>query len=212
MPLTGSAKPTTAPVRGRKLLTSILDQLDSEWATLKQDSVEMHGEDEAGLLAYYHCCTRVSLHWIDGDPYTFQFPPAYQPERLAKLCAYLTGLQDADPALVKQARERTLTGLRAAWPGYRDLAYPDMPPRWPHGTTDWECPPFSWEAIETLWDGDNWTGEGEKARTLFLPQFRYQETADFHLASLAVLYLNRQLRLYLTDLQPHPTDIAGRHA
>lgn len=207
MGLAGTSK--TAPksaAPSRNNLALILDQLDSEWATLKQDSVELHGPYEAGLLAYYHCALRVGIYWVNGDPYRFEFPEEYQQERLAKLCSYLASLQAAAPEEVKAARERNLTGLRACWPAYANLAYPDMPADWPHGVSNWEILPFSWDAIETLWSGDNWTGEGERARTLFLPAFRYRESADFHLASLAVLYLNRQLRYALTDLYPHPTD------
>lgn len=200
MPLTGTPKGITRIIR----VSDLLDQLDSEWSTLKQDSVELHGPDEAGLLAYYHCALRVGIYWVDGDPYRFQFPAEYQEERLAKLCAYLKGLQNAELSAVKAARERSLAGLRACWPAYANLAYPDMPADWPHSVIDWEIPPFTFDAIASLWSGPNWVGEGEKARALFLPTFRYRESADFHLASLAVMYLNRQLRWSLTDLYPHP--------
>lgn len=206
MPLTGSAKPAKAAPSGHKLIQSILDQLDSEWATLKHDDPALHG-DEAGLLAYYHTCLR-SLLPLVGDPYTATFPQGYiEAERLPKLCAYLTGLKDADPALVKQARERTLAGLRDCWPAYARLTLPDGV--WPATYTQPDdVLPFSWAAIESGWNGE----DDDPHRTQMLPTFATQASADFHLASLAVLYLNRQLRLYLTDLQPHPTDIAGRHA
>lgn len=208
MPLTGSKKQAATQAAPTIRISDLLDQLDSEWQTLKQDSVEVHGADEAGLLAYYHCALRVGIYWVNGDPYRFEFPEGYQQERLAKLCAYLKTLQGADVAEVKAARERTLAGLRACWPAYANLAYPDMPADWPHGVSNWEILPFTWDAIETLWDGDSVVGQGEKARALFLPAFRYRESADFHLAALAVLFLNRQLRWSLTDLYPHPEGVA----
>lgn len=207
MPLTGTTKAKAAAKAAPTIrLRDLLDQLDSEWATLKQDSPQLHGDD-AGLLAYYHTCTRCALHWINGDPYSFQFPEGYLGERLAKLCAYLKSLQGAEQQQVKEARERTLAGLRQAWPAYRELADPKGD--YPHEhycALDDEVLPFTWEAIETLWPGENWRAEdGADARALFLPQFATQASADFHLAALAVLFLNRQCKYMLTDLGHHQT-------
>ncbi|EYB67041.1 hypothetical protein DEIPH_ctg052orf0038 [Deinococcus phoenicis] len=200
MGLAGTSK-AAAPksAASRNNLALILDQLDSEWATLKQDDPTIHGED-AGLLAYYHSCVRPALHWVAGDPYTFAFPESYQRERLAKLCGYLKSLQGADAQQVKAARERNLAGLRAVWPAYRELNPDDVP----NGLSpmELECPPFTWAAIETGWNGDG----PDDYRINFLPAFATKESADFHLAALAVLFLNRQLRYALTDLYPHQTD------
>lgn len=197
MPLTGTntKKAAAAPTIRLK---DLLDQLDSEWSTLKQDSPEQHGQDEAALLAYYHACVRPALHWVNGDPYTFDFPESYQPERLAKLCGYLKTLQAADPEQVKAARERNLAGLRAVWPSYAALIGPEKYPD-DYCLIEVEVPPFSWAAIETAWNGDG----PDDYRTNFLPTFATRESADFRLAALAVLFLNRQLRYALTDLYPH---------
>lgn len=204
MPLTGTSKSTAPAKPTRRLdLQLILDQLDSEWATLKQDNPSLHGDD-AGLLAYFHSCMRPALYWIAGDPYTFAFPEGYQSERLARLCDYLKGLQGAELETVKKARETNLGILRRSWPAYRDLAAPEMLENG-QSALDLEVLPFTWEAIERMWSGDNWVGEGEKARTLFLPAFACKASADFHLAGLAVLFLNLQCRFGLTDLYPHNT-------
>lgn len=210
MPLTGTrtpkkaSTPAQAAKKGRALLTEILDQLDTEWETLKQDSIEMHGHDEAGLLAYYHSVLQPALRWINGDPYTVRFPNTYQDQRLASMCRWLTSLQDKEGQPVKEARERMVQALRQAYPPFRDLAYPDMPNDWPHGTTDWEVPPYAdLDAMAGLWNSDDPTPADDRAQ--YLPTFRYRATEDFHLAALALLFLNKQCRYYLTDLHPHQT-------
>ncbi|WP_019008958.1 hypothetical protein [Deinococcus aquatilis] len=200
MALIGSSSKKTTAAPGIRI-KDIQDQLDTEWANLKQDSISLHGEEESGLLAYYQCAARLGIHWVAGDPYTFQFPEAYQGERLAKLCAYLIGLKDADPALVKQAREHNLKALRVkAWPAYRDMAVPPIPQGM--SMMNVEILPFNWEGLERLWNGETHEVTGT---SVFLPAFQFPETADFHLATLAVLYLNRQLRYALTDLYAHST-------
>ncbi|SMB93362.1 hypothetical protein [Deinococcus hopiensis] len=195
---TSAKRPAAKPLAPAIRLKDLLDQLDTEFEQLKRQEREL---DEQLLWVYFQSCVRPALHWVNGDPYTFEFPAAYQVERLAKLCGYLKSLQGAEAEKVLAAREVNLKGLLTAWPAYRDLAIPD---HIPNGTSiaEQEVLPFSWEAIETLWDGENWTGEGEKARGLFLPQFGTKASADFHLAGLAVLFLNRQLRLPLSDLTP----------
>lgn len=206
MPLTGTKKaaPTTGkPKPNRNLVKTILDQLDTEWTTLKQDDPAIHG-DEAGLLAYFHVCVRCLLQQV-GDPYTAQFPAGYiATERLPKLCAHLIRCQELEGEPLKIARETVITALRASWPAYRDLAIPDAHETDPWGSVsayELKCLPFTWEAIEK-----NWTGEDDDPnRTKFLPTFSTQASADFHLTALAVLYLNRQCRYYLTDLKPHQT-------
>ncbi|WP_288482440.1 hypothetical protein [uncultured Deinococcus sp.] len=205
MALTGTAKGSkkaAAPAAPTIRLKDLLDQLDREWAELRLDwgaeATDPRNTDEAGLLAYFHTCLRPALHWVHGDPYTVVFPDEYQAERLAGLCRYLGILQTAELPQVQAARERNLAGLRAAWPSYRDLAIPKLSE---DGTSllDAEVLPFTWDAIETLWQGPNWIGDGKAE---FLPQFHSKASADFHLAALAVLFLNRQLRRKLTDLTP----------
>lgn len=206
MPLTGTrTKPSPAkPRNSRAELNAILDQLDHEWETLKQGDPAHHGED-SGLLAYYHAVIRPALHWMNADPYTWEAPTEYHGERLWKMCAWLRGLKDADRVSVKKAREQMLTNLRTSWPAYRDLCTGEVPNG--QSPLDVEVLPFTWEGIETLWQGQNW--EGDKP-AVFLPQFACKESADFHLSALALLFLNRQLKFYLSDLQAHPTDIDGR--
>ncbi|MDV6376228.1 hypothetical protein [Deinococcus arenicola] len=197
MALSGTA---TRPKPVKRLdVGLILDQLDSEWATLKQDSEELHGE-EAGLLAYFHTVLRCMLPLV-GDPYAATFPDAYAAtERLPKLCAYLVTLKDTEGQPLKEARERNVAALRACWPAYQELSNPEG--RFP--ATHTQPPdvlPFTWAAIESGWVGE----DDDLNRTKMLPTFATQASADFHLAALAVLFLNRQLRYYLTDLQPHRT-------
>ncbi|MFC4426275.1 hypothetical protein [Deinococcus navajonensis] len=198
MPLTGTKTASTPKPKRGVAYDAIIDQLDSEWASLKQDNPELHGDD-AGLLAYFHSCTRSLLHDI-RDPYTQTWPAEYEEaSRVPKLCAYLRSLQDQEGTPVKIAREQMLQGLRTSWPAYRDL----NPVEIPNGTSilDQECPPFSWEALVS-----NWPGETAQPHTQSLPHFSSKEVADFNLAAFALLFLNRQLRYYLTDLKPHPTD------
>lgn len=202
MPLTGTKK-ASAPRRQSNLLTTLLDKLDTEWTTLKQDSVEQHGLEEAGLLAHYQSNVRGLLQDI-RDPYTAQFPPEYvQESRLPGLCRWLTGLQGADTVQVKTAREQMVTALRQCWPAYQEV----NPIEVPNGTSvrDHEVPPYTWEGLVT-----NWPGETEEPHTLTLPHFSCTAVADFNLTALALLMLNHQLGYYLTDLHPHPTDVGSK--
>ncbi len=206
MPLTGTKKPSAStgkPKTAGNLVKAILDQLDTEWATLKQDDPAIHG-DEAALLAYYHVCTRCLIQQV-GDPYTAQFPQGYlDTERLPKLCAYLIKCQDLEGEALKAARERAVAALRTCWPAYRDLAIPDaheIEPWGSHAAWELKCLPFTWAAIEQNWHGE----DDDPNRTKFLPTFSTQASADFHLHGLATLLLNRQCRYYLTDLKSHQT-------
>lgn len=205
MPLTGTRTPKKASTpaqvakKGRALLTEILDKLDTEWETLKQDSVEQHGLEEAGLLAHYHSNVRGLLQDIGGDPYTLTWPAEYaQASRLPGMCQWLRGLQDQEGESVKAAREKMVAALRASWPAYRDI----NPIEIPNGTSlrDHEVPPYTWDALVT-----NWPGETEEPHIQSLPHFSCRAVADFNLAALALLFLNRQCRYYLTDLHPHQT-------
>lgn len=202
MALSGTKAPSKTGSKTKKLLPLILDQLDREWTELRLDwgaeATDPRNTDEAGLLAYFHTCLRPALHWVHGDPYTVVFPDEYQGERLAKLCGYLREKLSASMEEIQAARELNLRALREKWGPYRDLAIPEG---LPDGTSALEAEvlPFTWAAIETLWQGPNWIGDGPAQ---FLPDFRYKASADFHLAALAVLFLNRQLRRKLTDLTP----------
>lgn len=195
MALSGTA---TKPKPVKRLdIQLMLDQLDSEWQTLKQDSEELHGEG-AGLLAYFHTVVRCLLPLV-GDPYAATFPDGYAAsERLPKLCAYLLSLKDSEGEPVKAARERMVASLHASWPAYRELTCPEGQFPATHTQTP-DVLPFSWDAIESGWNGE----DDDPHRTRMLPAFATQASADFHLASLAVLFLNRQCRYYLTDLKPH---------
>ena len=204
MALTGTAKGSkkaAAPATPTIRLRDLLDQLDREWTDLRlnwaADAADPRNTDEAGLLAYFHTCLRPALHWVNGDPYTVVFPDEYQSERLAKLCGYLREKLSAPLEDVQAARELNLRALHEKWPAYRDLAIPELAED--GSLLDAEVLPFTWEAIETLWQGPNWIGDGPAQ---FLPQFHSKASADFHLAALATLFLNRQLRRKLTDLTP----------
>jgi hypothetical protein len=192
---TSRSKKAAPPVTPTIRLKAILEQLADEWDAFKADPQS----DFDSLLVYYHCTIQIALHWIDGDPYTCTFPAAYQGERLAKLCEYLRGLQDAESMQVKAARERNLAALKASWPEYRDFAIGDVPIGM--SVRDMETPPWHWEGLGP----QQWAGYEGNEEPRDLPTFPYKCSADFHLASLAVLYLNRQLRYALTDLYAHST-------
>lgn len=205
MALTGTAKASkksAAPAIPTIRLRDLLDQLDREWGELRLDwgaeATDPRNTDEAGLLAYFHTCLRPALHWVNGDPYTVQFPDEYQGQRLAKMCGYLREQLTVSPEAAQAARELNLRALREKWGPYRDLAIPEG---LPNGTSALEAEvlPFTWAAMDTLWQGPNWMGDGPAQ---FLPQFHSKASADFHLAALATLFLNRQLRRKLTDLTP----------
>ena len=196
MALTGTSAAKAKPAAGRDDLRLILDQLDSEWATLKQDDVELHGLDEAGLLAYYHSCTRSLLQDI-RDPYGRTWPEEYrQNSRIPAMCDWLIRLRDQEGAPVKAARAQMVQALRQSWPAYRDLTHPDIP----NGMSvlALECPPYSWETLVT-----HWPGEVTPQDTATYPHFSSKAVADFNLAALALLLLNRQLRYALTDLRAY---------
>lgn len=204
MALTGTAKGSkkaVAPAAPTIRVKDLLDQMDREWTELRLDwgaeASDPRNTDEAGLLSYFHSCMRPLVQLINGNPYTLIFPQGYiEAERFPKLCAYLTSLQDAEPEKVAAARELNLRGLRAAWPAYRDLNQPEIP----NGSGDLllEVPPYNWAGLESGWNGEN----DDPYRERMLPTFAVKASADFHLAALAVLFLNRQLRRKLTDLTP----------
>lgn len=201
MPLPGVTTPRKAGGRPKNLVPLILDQLDREWSELRLDWAAEAGDprntDEAGLLSYFHGCMRPLVQLIGGNPYVLTFSPAYvAAERFPRLCAYLGSLQGAAPEQVRAARELNLRGLRAAWPAYRDLNQPEIPNG--SGELLLEVPPYAWAALETGWAG----AEDEVYQERMLPTFAVQASADFHLAALATLFLNRQLRRKLSDLTP----------
>lgn len=193
MSLTGTSKRQAAPTPAPTIrLKDLLSQLDSEWATLKQDSVELHGLDEAGLLAYYHCAVRVALPWVGGDVTAFPFPEAYAGERLHRLACYLRAL---DPEQYKAVRNQQVAHLRAVWPAYAEQC-----------TGFWqeaEMLTFTWDGVDRLWQTPESAAQDQN---YYLPKFACKASEDFHLVALAVCTLNRLLRYSLTDLYPHPTD------
>lgn len=195
MPITPATKPAQ-PGRKRISLKLLLDQLDQEW-----EKAQPLGGPDADLLAYYHSAIRVALHWIDGDPYAYQFPRAYQGERLAKVCAYLQRLETADSQTLIRERDRQVTLLRErAWPQYAEvcagMTYEGT------GGTQAELT-YTWAGIDSLWGSDE--GEGPKdAPPPYLPRFYAPESETFHCCALAVLYLNRANKLPLTDLDITP--------
>lgn len=120
MPITPEVKRTARKVS----LGFLLKILDQEWEKL-QASVELNPQQSnwsSGLYSYYHAGVRVALHWIDGDPYTYKFPPAYQQERLARLCAYHVRVESLTGEALFDERDKQVTLLKeTVYPVYAEV-------------------------------------------------------------------------------------------
>jgi len=207
MALTGTTKrgqTPQAPPAATIRLKDLTEQLDHEWSLLRQE--DPASDHEATLRAYYHCSTRVALHWIGGDPYHFNPPEAFKQERLWKLCTYLRSLTEDQ---YKTARGQQLAQLRGpAWTNYLAIAIPD---HYADHTSplDLEVLPFTWEGIDTLWQTTESVPADRPAD--YLPRFASKASEDWHLVCLATLFLNRACKYALADLTPYPTG-DGRNA
>lgn len=190
----------TAPARIKPAL--ILEQLDREWANLRQD--DPSEDHEAVLRAYYHASVRVALYWIDFDPYTFAPPAAFHGERLYRLCLWLRSINPEDTQALKNARAAQLATLRgAAWENYSTLCVPV-----PDGSSqiDIEAPLYTWDAIDTLWQTEEYLKQlPADASASYLPKFSSKASEDWHLVCLAVLFLSRACKYALADLTLYTT-------
>lgn len=190
MPLTGTSKAPArkTPIKPNVSLELLQDQLDAEWRP-----------DADDLAVYFHAAARTALHWIAGDPYAVQFPPTYD-TRLVRLCAWLRGQQDSDPAALLATRDAQVTALRErTWPAYRDTCTLASHERGT-GTGPHSPPEFDWAALDGTWDED---GPAD-ARASRLPVFLSAESEAWHCNVLAVLFLNRAVKMPLCDLDVTP--------
>jgi hypothetical protein len=191
-------------VRSRRIdLKDLIDQLEHSYELLLQEDA---AETEVALRAYFFTANSVALHWIGGDPYTCSFPQEFQGQRLAKLCAYLRTLEGADSQTLKEARASQLAQLRGvAWDNYIAECTPLQEAPYANGecALDREILPFTWSGIDTLWSEN--TVAPAVASADYLPAFQCKASEDWHLVSLAVLFLNRACKYALSDLHPYPT-------
>lgn len=196
MPITPAAKRTARKIS----LKLLLDQLDQEWG--KHQAGGPYPEAwENDLLAYYHAGVRVALHWIDGDPYTYQFPREYQGERLARLCGYLQTLEDVTGLPLHTERDRQVQLLRGtAWPVYAEVCAGMTHEGGPGISAELT---YTWSGIDSLWSEQNPEGP-QDAPPPYLPKFHAPESETFHCCALAVLFLNRATKRPLTDLDITP--------
>lgn len=184
----------------------LLKILDQEWEKL-QASVEKepwNGHWQSGLLPHYFAGVHVALHWIDGDPYTYKFPPAYQQERLARLCAYLQKMEALTGEALFNERDKQVTLLsETVWPGYAEVC---VGMGHEEGTGDKPMPPeltYTWEGVDSLWSEHEPAGPMNEVLP-YLPKFHSKESEAFHCCALAVLFLNRACKCGLADLDVTP--------
>lgn len=181
----------------------LLKTLDREWADHEAGEAQQPYPErwEVDLLAYYHAAIRVALHWLDGDPYTYKFPRAYQGERLAKLCAYLIKTEKLQGGALELERDRQVYLLRTqTWPAYAE-ACAGMNHDGSGGLAAELT--YTWSGIDTLWSEQDPEGP-QDAPPPYLPKFHSLESEAFHCNALAVLYLNRATKRPLTDLDITP--------
>lgn len=200
MSLTGTAKrpATQVPATPVIRLKDLLDQLEHEYSSLRRE--DPASDFEVTLRAYFHTAAHVALHWIGGDPYTWAPPEAFKQERLWKLCVYLRSLTEEK---LKTVRASQLAQLRGpAWTNYQAICIPE---RYANGASplDLEVLPFTWEAIDTLWQTQESVAQDKPAE--YLPKFASKASEDWHLVCLSVLFLNRACKYALADLHPYPT-------
>ncbi|WP_161881916.1 hypothetical protein [Deinococcus alpinitundrae] len=194
MPITPQVARTT-----RKINLAALDQqLQAEAGEAQTNVVD---PDELAFLNYVFVAAHCGLYWINGDPYTYKFPKGYEAQRLPRLCAYLKRLESQDGLALFAERDKQVDLLRTrAWPAYAEscasYTYTGT------GGTQLEMG-YEWCGIETLT-----TEQDEDARPdtppNALPVFHHPASEDFHLNALAVVYLNRMLKLPLLDLDVAP--------
>lgn len=205
MALTGTTARAPKTETGLRIrLDDLLSQLDKEWSALLEEDI---GQDhEVVLRAYYHNSVRVGLYWIGGDPYRWTIPEAYAGERLARMATWLRTLEHAEPQVIKDARASQLRVLRGpAWDAYQAACLPDTIADG-ESPLDHEVLPFTWEGLSTLWQTDEYLASlpADKAPA-YLPQFSSRASEDWHLACLAVLFLNRACKYRLADLHLYTT-------
>lgn len=176
-------KSTQKKAAGKNPAKLLKAQLETEW----QRRAPLAGDQE--LTAMFVALMLPALDWVAGDPLTATFPDDPRCARLAGLCAYLRKAEGQEA----QARAQMLGQLHAAWERYQLLAVAEVP----NGTAplNQELAEFTWAALEPTFNADP---DAERPR--LLPDFHTRESADFHLAALAVLFLNRALKRPLTDL------------
>ncbi|MFC4424651.1 hypothetical protein [Deinococcus navajonensis] len=191
--------PATKPKPAKKInLNTLTGQLDREWEDLQSGLVP---QADAPLLTYYHSGTRTALTWIEGDPYTYLFPAAYQGERLARLCGYLKSLEEKPMPELHAARDKQVELLREqTWPAYVEVCV-DMTHEGTGGTPAELT--YTWAGVDSLWTEEGPAGPVD-APAPRLPKFHSAESEAFHCNALAVLFLNRATRRPLCDLDVTP--------
>lgn len=204
MAITPATKPP-APGRKRISLKLLLDQLDHEWAASQAQDNPFRSDDDRALLAYYQTAVRIGLQWIDGD-YRYAFPDWYQDQRLARLCGYLNGLEGQDAPTLYPHRDKQVTLLREqTWPAYRERCTPGMAH---HASTGTDTSitaelTYTWDGLDSLYSPEEHSGP-MNAPLPYLPRFHAPESEAFHCNALAVLFLNRAVKLGLADLDVTP--------
>lgn len=192
--------PTTLRTPRKISLGFLLKTLDKEWDAHTTPWPEPW---EDALFAYYHGGVRIALHWVDGDPYTYKFPRAYEGERLARLCGYLRKLELADPVTLITERDKQVNLLRdVTWPAY-EKACAGMCTEASPGQ---DCPSeltYTWDGIDSLWSEHD-APEDKDAPPPYLPKFHAAESEAFHCNVLAVLFLNRAAKYQLSDIDITP--------
>ena len=199
MPLTPELTRTARKVSlGFLLKTLEREYVEREASEARQPHPERW---EIDLFWYYHTAVYVGAHWINGCPFSYKFPRAYQGERLAKLCAYLQKAEKLHGGALELERDRQTDLLRTqTWPAYAK-ACTGMNHDASGGCTAELT--YTWSGIDTLWSEQN-LEEAQDAPPSYLPKFHSLESEAFHCNALAVLYLNRATKRPLTDLDITP--------
>lgn len=182
-------------------LSKLLENLQEEYRAVERDVAGgITTQAEMGFYTWFVTSNLIGLHWIGGDPYRATFPPSFQGSRLERLCSWLRTLETED--VLRLARESRLKALQAMWPTFLETC---TYCRW---EDEYRKSYWRWDAISSIW---NPTEEDlESFSTLELPHFmdsgcgRLSQT--WHLDCMAVLFLNRALKLRLSDLSAYRWD------
>lgn len=182
-------------------LGKMLENLQEEYRAVERDVESgITTQQEMGLYTWFVTSSLIGLHWISGDPYRAIFPPSFQGSRLERLCSWLRTLEG--DTLLRPARESRLKALQAMWPTFLETC---TYCRWEE---EYRKSYWRWDAISSIWNPT--LEDSEQEGILELPHFTNSEcgrlSQEWHLQCLAVLFLNRALKLRLSDLSPYRWD------
>lgn len=201
---------TTKELKG---IAQIIKALEKDYNHHKEGE-DKRSREESALYEHFHVAIRPALYWVRGDPFTATFPKSYveQYPRLPKLCAWLKGVRDLKKPELVEWREKQVSALRKVFPAYAELCGgTDYPLGATFQDDELQEVVFSWESLTDTWEETDAqaviSGKVAEGKVRILPAMTIKAAEDFYLAAMAVLFLNRELGLILSDLHSYPWEL-----